>query len=271
MRKLIFLAVLVIFAAPLAATAKGPATVEPGAVMSDLKAQAQARLDYLDRSLAQAAVALGRTGLTGPGARKALEKLLGACPEAIDVCAIDLNGHMVTIEPAAFRHLEESDISGQEQVQRLQRTRRPVMSQVFMTVEGVEAVDLEHPVMGPDGRLLGAASLLFKPDALLEAVWGKLHSGPGERSEFWAMDPLGRIIYDQDQHEVDRNLFSDPLYRDYPELLALGRRVQAEPSGRGAYSFFAKGSHAVVTKQTLWDSAGLHGTWWRLVVTRPGN
>lgn len=238
------------------------------AQMTVLRSRVQARLDHLDRSAARAAQGLAQAGLTGLQARRVLEDLLKACPEAIDVAAVDPAGRMVTMEPTAYRHLEGTDISRQEHMTRLLATRGPVMSQVFRTVEKMDAVDLEQPVLGPDGQMVGSASLLFRPDALLAEVIKVLDAGQGQAPEVWAMDLQGRIIYDQDPQEIDRNLFSDPLYQDFPELVALGRRIQAQPAGQGGYSFLAQGGDKVVSKQCQWDSVGLHGTWWRLVLTR---
>lgn len=265
-----FKAVLALLCLSALAATTAPAQDHPGWTeqMVTLRQRVQAKLDHLDRSLARAAQGLAQSGLTGPAARRVLRELLQACPEAIDVAAVDSAGHMVTIEPAPYRHLEDSDISGQEQIARLRDSGRAVMSQVFPTVEKVDAVDLEHPVRGTDGRLLGSASLLFRPDTLLAAVVKDMAAGQTQTPEIWAMDLEGRIIYDQDPQELDRNLFSDPLYQGYPELVAMGRRIQAQPSGQGGYNFLAQGSEKVVSKHCLWDSAGLHGTWWRLVLTR---
>lgn len=266
MRLKIMLAALCIMAM---GAAPAPAQEDQFAArMAALRALAQARLDHLDRSLERAAQGLAQSGPTGPAARRVLEELLRACPEALDVAAVDGAGRMVTMEPAAYRHLEGADISQQEHMLRLKAGGQPVMSQVFRTVEQVEAVDLERPVPGPDGRPLGSVSLLFRPDALLSQVVEGLAAGQGQAPEVWAMDLQGRIIYDQDPQEVDRNLFSDPLYQAYPELVALGRHMQARPAGQGGYSFLAQGGDKVVSKQCLWDSVGLHGTWWRLALTR---
>ncbi|MBI5521396.1 MAG: cache domain-containing protein [Desulfarculus sp.] len=266
MRRTIMLAALCLIA--FSATTAPAQDDQAAAQMTVLREQVQARLDHLDRGVARAAQGLAQAGLTGPAARQVLHELLLACPEAIDVAAVDSAGRMVTMEPAAYRHLEGTDISRQEHMARLLATRGPVMSQVFRTVEKVDAVDLEQPVLGPEGRMVGSVSLLYRPDALLAEVIKGLAAGQGQAPEVWAMDLEGRIIYDQDPQEVDRNLFSDPLYQDYPELVALGRRIQAQGAGQGGYSFLAQGSDKAVNKQCLWDSIGLHGTWWRLVLTR---
>lgn len=230
--------------------------------------QAQAGLEHMDRNLAQAARRLAKGGgLTGPQARQALGALFKSCPQAIDVCTVDLRGRMVAIEPEAYHNLEGSDIGDQEQVRRLWRNKRPVMSQVLRTVEGLDAVDLEHPVLAADGKLLGSVSVLFRPEMVLAAAWDQANTH--RDLEPWAMDAAGRIIHDQDRHEVDRLLFSDHLYQGFPELLALGRRMLAEPRGEGVYSFPARGRHQALTKRCAWATVELHGVWWRLVVSRP--
>jgi hypothetical protein len=230
--------------------------------------EAQTSLESLDGNLARAARDLAKSGgLASPEAREALRALLKSCPQAIDVCTVDLRGRMVAIEPDAYHQLEGSDISGQEQLKRLWQSKSPVMSQVLRTVEGIEAVDMEHPVLDGNGDLLGSVSVLFKPEEVLAAAWSKAKTQPA--LEPWAMDAAGRVIYDQDKHEVDRLLFSDPLYQGFPGLLALGRRMLAEPSGEGEYSFPAQGKHLALTKDCAWTTVELHGVWWRLALARP--
>lgn len=243
----------------------GQAVLAPAA--DALAREVQAGLERMDRALAQAAGELAAHDLAGPEARGILRGLLDQCPVAIDVCTVDLQGRIVAMEPEAYRDLEGADISGQEQVRLLWRTRRPVMSQVLRTVEGVEAVDLEHPVLDKAGGLRGSVSVLFRPDALLAAALGAIAPAPG--LEPWAMDALGRILYDQDRREVDRLLFSDDLYRGFPELLAIGRRMLAERQGEGSYSFPAQGGRTAVTKACAWATVELHAVWWRVVVARP--
>lgn len=69
--------------------------------------------------------------------------------------------------------------------------------------------------------------------------------------------------------EVLHYIFEDPLYRPYPSLLGLGKRIVAERSGHGNYSFqVTEGDTKVVTKDTYRTIAELHGREWRLVITR---
>jgi hypothetical protein len=232
-----------------------------------LAKEAQADLERVDQALAKAARDLATHDLAGREARVVLRELFKACPLAIDVCTVDLKGRMVTIEPKGYHQLEGSDISGQEQVKLLWQSKRPVMSKVFLTLEGIAAVDLEHPVLSGDGDLRGAVSLLFRPETTLAAALRKVDLG--KDMEFWAMDSAGRILYNQDEHEVDRLLFSDEVYQDFPELVAMGRRLMAGPRGEGVYSLPPRGMRQAVTKACAWATVELHGVWWRVVVARP--
>jgi polar amino acid transport system substrate-binding protein len=49
----------------------------------------------------------------------------------------------------------------------------------------------------------------------------------------------------------------------------LGKKIIAERSGHGNYSFqVTEGNKKVVTKNTYWTTASLHGREWRLVITK---
>lgn len=67
----------------------------------------------------QATVQLGVSGLTGDAARTVLAELCGSFSYAVDCATLDPKGKMLTIEPAAYRHFEGTDISEQEQVKRI--------------------------------------------------------------------------------------------------------------------------------------------------------
>jgi hypothetical protein len=174
---------------------------------------------------------------------------------------------MLLVALDAYRAFEGKDISDQPQVQRLFRTLRPVMSGVFRTVEGVAAIDLEYPVMGLNGECTGSVSVIFQPWVLIDrTVRDRVAGLP---VEIWAMQPDGMIIYDADPQEVGKMLFTDPVYRPFPELLQLGEGIAAEPAGQGAYSYFETGTSRVVHKDAWWISVGLHGTVWRVVSVHP--
>ena len=170
---------------------------------------------------------------------------------------------MVTIEPAPFRQFEGKDISAQEQVKRIRKTGKAVLSSVFRTVEGFPAADAEYPVMNTGGQMLGSVSILFHPEKLLSPVI--VPRVQGTPVNIWAMEKGGLILYDIDKPQIGLNLFTSALYQPYLGLVRLGRRIAAEPTGKGVYKFRSGSAKKIVKKNASWQSVSLYGTEWRLV------
>jgi hypothetical protein len=231
--------------------------------LADARKKIQSEFARLDAGLNRAAMLLGESGLTGEEARMALRDLCGSFSYAVDCTAVDPHGIMTTVEPAAYRRFEGNDISGQEQVKRVMQDRKPVLSNVFMSVEGFAACDAEYPVTTRDGRLLGSVSLLFKPDKFLGDIIRPLIKGIP--MDIWVMYKNGRILYDVDRQQIGLNLFTSPLYWPYSSLLELGRQIVRNPSGAGNYTFLNRAMKKDVTKNSYWQTVSMYGTDWRLV------
>jgi hypothetical protein len=234
-------------------------------IISEVEKELSLKLNKIDADLTVAAQGLSSAGLRGPEARKILRDLCQTTPYAIDCATVDSSGTMLLLEPEEYRKFEGAAIGKQEQVVRLQKTRKPVLSKVIRTVEGFDAVDIEHPVFSPKGKFLGAVSILIKPESLLASVATNLVQGLP--IDVWAMQTDGRILYDPDREEIGRMLFEDPVYRPFPQLQSLGVTISKERSGSGSYEFLGKGLNKPVTKTAYWTSVGLYGTEWRVVAT----
>ena len=220
-------------------------------------------LNRLDEGLREAAAELGKTGLAGESARPVLASLCGKFDYAVDCAAVNLQGRMAVVEPEAFRRFEGKDISGQEQVRRVLKTGRPALSSVFVSVEGFPAVDAEYPVVNPEGKRIGAVSILFRPEKFLGKIFAPLARKTSV--EIWAMERGGLILYDADASQIGLNLFASKRYQPYAGLLALGKRIAARPRGKGVYEFTKGQSANVVRKNASWETVSLYGTSWRLV------
>jgi hypothetical protein len=234
-------------------------------ILSELEKETRVALDKINTAVAAASTDLSGAGLEGPDARDILNNLCGVVPYAVDCATVDLKGRMVTVEPAGYRKFEGSDISKQEQIVLIQKSRRPVMSKVFRAVEGFDAIDIEYPVFSPEGEFIGSASLLMRPDSLFSAVVTPMVQGLPV--DVWVMQKDGRIIYDPDTEEIGRMLFDDPLYASFPELLSLGKTIVRKKSGSGSYEFLGRDLKGPVRKDACWATVGVLGTEWRLVVT----
>ena len=270
-RNVVFGMAVAVLAVSLCGTAGGaqgsaPAP-ETSALLSALEQEIGGALQRLDKALAAGAGTLAECGLKGPRAREVLLRLCGTGPGIVDCAAVTREGRMVSIEPKEYQKFEGADISKQAHFMKLKKTERPVMSEVFPTVEGFPAVDLEHPVFDRDGKLAGAASILFRPETFLAALIEPVVKG--HQVEVWLMQKDGRILYDADKEEIGRMLFEDPMYQGYPESLARARKIAEDRSGKITYEFLGTGLKEPVIKKTRWVTIGLHGTKWRLVVIRP--
>ncbi|NIA12589.1 MAG: hypothetical protein GWP08_00820 [Nitrospiraceae bacterium] len=226
----------------------------------------QSALDSMDLEMARAARQLEGMGLETPEARAILAKLCAGRPYVAGCATVDASGVIVAIEPATYAESEGANISEQEQVVRLRATGSPVLSGAFVAVAGFGAVDLQHPVRNAAGEIAGSLSMLIRPERFLAQVLGPY--AKGDDWDCWVMQRDGMILYEPDPEEVGLNLFTSPLYRGFDELRALARRAAEEPEGSGRYDFFAEDFNFVKRKLCYWQTAGLHGTEWRVAVSQ---
>ncbi|MRR07123.1 MAG: hypothetical protein EG828_09290 [Deltaproteobacteria bacterium] len=234
-------------------------------IIAELEQELSLKLNRIDADLANAAKGLSKTGLQSPEARKILHDLCRTAPFAIDCATVDKAGTMLIVEPEEYRQFEGAAIGKQEQIIRLHTSRKPVVSKVIRTVEGFDAVDIEHPVFSSQGTFIGSVSILIRPESLISSVAENLIRGLP--IDVWAMQTDGRILYDPDKEEIGRMLFDDPIYSPFPQLQSLGDTISKERRGSGSYEFLGKGLHKPVTKHAHWTSVGLYGTEWRVVAT----
>ncbi len=234
-------------------------------ILSELEKEITTELNKMDRDLARLAGNISEKNLKTTGTRKMLGELCRSYPYTVDCAVVDRNGRMVQVEPEEYSEFEGMDISDQEQMIRLRESKKPVLSKVIKAAEGFDAVDLEHPVFSSKGELAGSVSVLIRPETMLAAIISPVVQGMPV--DVWLMQKDGRILYDPDEAEVGKMLFDDPVYKPYPQLLALGKLIAKEIKGTGSYEFLGKGLEKPVKKDAYWTTVGLHGTEWRFVVT----
>ncbi len=234
-------------------------------ILSQLHGEIMTGLKKLDGDLRRSAQALFGKDLKGDYAREVLKRLYEANPYIIDCETVSNRGIMLVVEPPEHRTSEGADISGQAHMVKLFNTKKAVMSGTFRSVEGPEAVVIHHPIFSADRRFAGSVSALFATEYLLSGIIGPVASNLPV--DIFLMQKDGLMIYDVDPKQIGLNVFHDPIYKPFPELLALARKVASSNEGTGVYRFFQKGSETPVTKVAYWRTAGLHGATWRLVIT----
>ncbi len=234
-------------------------------ILFRLQGEVTTVMNKLDNDLQRSAQELSGRDLKGGYARDALKRLYGANPYIIDCETVSNQGIMLAVEPPEHRASEGADISAQAHMVRLFKTLKPVMSGAFRSVEGPEAVVIHHPVFSADHRFAGSVSALFAPEYLLSNIIGLV--AVNLPVDIFLMQTDGTVIYDVDASQIGLNVFRDPLYQHFPELIALARNVAAANEGTGSYRFYRKGAEAPVEKAAYWRTVALHGATWRLVIT----
>jgi hypothetical protein len=234
--------------------------------LMQLQAITQGQLNDLDMAVADSSYQLSAAGIEGEKARSILLNLTNSSPYFTEATTGSPEGKIVTAEPALFRNSEGTDISKNNATIRLMQTKSPIFSPVFRLVEGYDASIISYPVFSASGQFIGAIGAIIKPADLLGSI-----IEPRLLKTNYSVTVIqtdGLSLYDSDPSQVGKNLFDDPMYQSYPQLLALGKNVVAERSGMGSYIFLNKEHDRNVTKEVYWTSVGLHGNEWRLVATR---
>ncbi|NYT01690.1 MAG: hypothetical protein GKC10_02890 [Methanosarcinales archaeon] len=215
-------------------------------------------LSAIDERLAYACAALSRTGLQGPGTSEILRDLSATGQGMVDAITIDANGTIVEVEPQEYQHIRGMDIGDQEHVKTVMDTRRPLGLDYISTVEGFDALAFTAPVFDEQGVFLGAASVLINSTEFFFAALAPFQ--PESGAKIGVMKPDGLVLYDLDSQQIGKNTFSDPLFQEQEEILALGRRMEGERTGLGTYEF------ANTTREALWTTIDFQGRQIRMVL-----
>ena len=234
-------------------------------ILTQLQFQLNSELRKLDQDLLTASQQFSSMSLQGDEARTVLDNLVASNSYIINAATVDKNDVIVAAGPSEYRGIEGMYIGDQDPSIVLQRTKRPVMSNVIRLVEGFDDAFMETPIFTDDGLFVGYLSIVFDPATIVQATVTPVLNGTPY--VMFAIQLDGRVIYDHDPAQLGKIFPSDPVYHDYPELVNLGRRMVAEKSGYGTYEFYKTlESNEVMKKEAYWTTIGIHDTEWRLVI-----
>jgi hypothetical protein len=234
-----------------------------------LQAQAdvQGSLENMGSNVENASRNLSNTSLEGAGAQEVLKKLLEHNPSLIEAVTFSKDGKILAAECKGCQDSVGADISSQEHIFHVLKAKAPALSGEFLTVEGYNATALAYPVFSPEGEFQGGISTTFEPDKMLGALIAPRLNGTNY--SIFVMQKDGLNVYSSDANQIGNNLLEDPLYKPFPSLLTLVRRMVDERSGYGTYDFQVTANNkTVVTKEVYWTTAGLYGRDWRLAIYR---
>lgn len=125
----------------------------------------------------------------------------------------------------------------------------------FYVTQELQAFGMFFPVR-IEGAQRGALVLVGDFTPMVERYVQPMRSG--QYGAAYLQDTRGVVIYDHEMEIVGANVF-ETLHVDYPELLALDRRMQREAKGAAAYNFTVDRdqAHIVHRKLIAWHTVSI--------------
>lgn len=230
--------------------------------LKQAKRDISATLSEIGRDLKAAALQLSGMDLKSDAARAVLNGLRKFRPYVVDCSIVDPDGVKIVVEPQDYKSLESMDRSSLPSVIKLLKEKKPVLSDVYHSSEGVSAVSVGYLILSTTGEVLGAVRMLIRHEQFLKPMT------ENRPFSIWIMQSNGLIIYDPDPEEIGLNIFTDPMYEPFKDLVSFAKTVALNTSGAGSYKFYAKGAKdkTVVDKIAVWDTVGLYDNQWRVIV-----
>jgi hypothetical protein len=264
----LLLAILVVLTIGLTARGAAHAAEEEPLILLKAQAKMQQALNSLDERAIETSRQLSNIELDSYQAGKILRWLRVKEMQVIVASTVSPKGVLVRMEPHEYSRFQGSDISKQPQVQYMMKERKPVLSQLFQTVEGYWAVDLELPITGPKGEFRGALSATLHPAPFTKAILDRID--PSETVRFYLLQNDGLMLYSNNLKEIGVNVKESALYKADSEVKKTVDTILAQPKGDiSGRHFIGKEASDTLRRRNYWTTIELYGTQWRLGFAEP--
>ena len=230
-----------------------------------LKSQVNSSFDSLNISISAAVKVFEASGFDSVAMRAKLLELFNESTFSAEFVYTSPEGMMSIIEPADYYSSEGADISTQPHVIKAFQTKKPVLSNGFIVVEGYQAAVSIHPIIH-NNQLIGAISAVIVPSDLLSRIIEPVVTN--QDFEVWVMEKTGLTLYDQDEEEIGINVLTHAKYDDFPDLREACKKMAAEESGETNYSYYQTGTSTVVNKKTYWNTFHMQENQWKIVYVK---
>lgn len=181
------------------------------------------------------------------------------------VTRVDAHGRIVYTTPASPGAIGR-DISSQRHIKEVMRTHRPVISDVFWTVQGFQAVALHVPVFR-NKTFQGTIGIAINFSVLSERYLENIKIR--ENGYAWMISQDGIELYCPVPGHVGHSVFIN--CRDFPDILAMARKMIKAEQGVATYQFNRiRGDKVEKTvKQAVYLPVRLGNTFWSIVIATP--
>jgi hypothetical protein len=241
------------------------ARIDMTATLTQAQTSIAAELERIGASLVYASKQLSAAGLVGGQADAVLATLAANSSFIINAATENLDNIIVAVAPANWSYIEGRNVGEQTYLNLNPHGEiTPAMTPLVPVQSDMMGNIVAAPVFNSQKQLIGTVSVIFDPQVLIGASASAALEG--KPYELIGMQIDGLMIYDSDPSQQWRNMFTDPAYADFTELLALGHRVAAAPSGYGTYTFNLIGSTEIAHKECYWTTVAAYGQQWRLAL-----
>ena len=181
------------------------------------------------------------------------------------ITRVDAGGRIVFTFPYD-RNFIGRDISSQNHVREIMRTRKPVVSDVFRAVQGYDTVALHVPVFRA-GTYRGTLAVTIDFQSLarryLEAI--KI----GNTGYAWVTSRSGTELYCPVPGHIGKSVYETS--KDFPSILAMAGEMLQRREGTTTYSYNRIIGETVdtVKKHAVYMPISVGNTFWALVVATP--
>lgn len=235
-------------------------------MLSGVNTAIQGHLNIIDNKTREASAELSILPLDGDAAGTVLSGLVSSDASVVNAVTENTVPLIVNAEPESSSFIIGRNLSDAPGYANRISDPGPDLSAVFMLEQGVPGAVISHPVYAENGDLRGLVETAFVPDHLIGPIAEDATAGTSY--EIWATQTDGTQIYDANVNEIYRNLFSDIAYQEGTVQL-MAEQVTSAPEGMTSYTYWNEEMNKIVTKFVVWETVGLHGTDWRVVLAIP--
>ncbi|WOF15189.1 hypothetical protein F1737_00110 [Methanoplanus sp. FWC-SCC4] len=236
--------------------------------LTQICSEVRAVLDDIDKRAMSAAGEISED-ISGENTENILYQTYNSTKWAVSYAMLSADGIIEYAVPEEYESSVGLDIGGFEPAKTIISEKKPLLTDAFTAQEGFTGVEFAQPVMTGRGEYAGSVLAMANPDEFLSEIVTPLEKEKGV--SITVMQTDGCILYDSDKNQVGKNLFTDDLFKKYPNLQNMGRKISSQKSGYGTYTFYdsSQAGQTQVKKQAYWDTVSKYGQEWRVIMFRP--
>lgn len=158
------------------------------------------------------------------------------------------------------------DVSYQEHNALMLRQQQPIVSDVFMTVQGFEAVVYLFPILN-NNQFNGWLSILIPFEIIAENYLGDIKLGDGGYAIL--LSEKGIELFCPVDGHVGKSIFETSS--KFPSVIEMGKRMQQGDSGEAVYHYdmIADSKVKILEKLAVFQPIYLENTFWSVAVSIP--